>query len=158
HFVVGDGRYRENNKLAGELFRRYDIGSRGDYEGDHPQKEKAGSRFRRTTIASAESRRRAMSDYIVDTNVWVAASEEGDFTGEEMDTCREFLEMIKQTAAAKIVMDQASFEDGDTPGNSVLDELKRNLTEGSYAFDLFYKHILRDFRIELIELSYDEEG
>lgn len=99
-----------------------------------------------------------MSDYIIDTNVWLAASEEGDFTGEAMDICRQFLESIKQTASAKIVMDLASFEEGDTPGNSVLDELKRNIVEGSYAHDLFYKHFLRDFRIELVELSYDHEG
>ncbi|ETT49758.1 hypothetical protein C162_12768 [Paenibacillus sp. FSL R7-269] len=98
-----------------------------------------------------------MNNYIIDTNVWMVASEEGDFSAETMDICRQFLQSIKQNSAAKVVMDQASF-DTNVPGNSVYYELKRNLVEGSYAHDLFNKYILNEFRFELIELNYDSEG
>jgi len=46
----------------------------------------------------------------------------------------------------------------DPPGNSVLKELKRNLREGDYAHDLFWKHFFSRGLITPVSLQYDSEG
>lgn len=94
-----------------------------------------------------------MSEYIVDTNVWVAASGNASCSAECMLNCLDFLEALKQTSAS-IVMDL----DSQPPGNSVLQELIKNLNEGDYSYDLFWRHFYAHGLICHVKLNYDEEG
>ena len=66
--------------------------------------------------------------------------------------------MIREEAAT-VVFDQASFDDGrEVPGDTAFQELKRNLTDQDYAYDLFWNHLFRNWRIETVELQYGEKG
>lgn len=94
-----------------------------------------------------------MSDYIVDTNVWATAAGYAECDEECMLACVEFLEMLRETSAS-IVID---CEDAPS-GNSVLGELKRNLREGDYTHDLFWRHFFNLGLINHVVLQYNHEG
>lgn len=98
--------------------------------------------------------------FIVDTNVWVRGSQvtQGGLSDPCTKACFEFLQMIEETGAT-VVFDMASIEGAEVPGNTVLQELNRNLSPQDYAYDLFWKNIFYgEGRIEFVSLQYDEEG
>ncbi len=94
-----------------------------------------------------------VSDYIIDTNVWMAASGNATCNDSCMRACLEFLEMLRQTGASVVI----DTED-NPPGNSVLGELRRNLREGDYAHDLFWGHFFNQWLITPVALCYDSAG
>ncbi len=99
-----------------------------------------------------------MSDRIIDTNIWIAASGKSSCSVECMEHCIDFLNEFIATKD-DLVWDKASFDtENNPPGDSAYKELKDNLCPGDFAFDLFNNHIMNDFRFNLIELAYNEAG
>jgi len=99
-----------------------------------------------------------MSGRIIDTNVWIAASDKSTCSPECMERCIDFLKEFV-ASSEKLVWDEASFDThNNPPGNSAYKELKDNLYQGDYAFDLFNSHFMNHYLFDLIELSYNEEG
>ncbi len=98
-----------------------------------------------------------MTARIIDTNIWIAASGKADHAGETCtDRCSKWLSEFARSTDS-LVIDEASLENHEVPGLSVLAELRRNIREGWVGHDVLNR-LYRDFRFEPMPIRYDRDG
>jgi hypothetical protein len=98
-----------------------------------------------------------LSGRIADTNVWIVASGDSSASHDCLENCFNWLLDFRESDDP-LVIDLASLLSDPVPGNSVLSELRGNLKGGSFGRDLFDKVFMANYRLDPVDIEYDESG